>query len=121
MVMNLRIGLAIVILIAIVVVISSIKNKKLQLSFSIFTIIIGILMVIALLIPSLLDAIAGFLGFEVTSNMLFLVAIFIILYLIFRLMVIISSEYKKNVKLVQEISILKAKVEELEKKIDETK
>lgn len=121
MMINLRIGLAIIILIAIIIIIRSIKNKKLQLSFSIFSIVIGVLMVIALLVPSLLDSIAKILGFEVTSNMLLVVAVFIILYLIFRLMIIASAEYRKNVKLVQEVSILKSKVKQLEEKLDKSK
>ena len=112
---NLRIGIAILILFSIIIIIKNIKDKKLQLSFSIFSIIIGFLMVIALAVPSVLENLANLFGFEVTSNMLFLVAIFITFYLIFRLMIILSAEYKKNVKLIQEISMLKARIEILEK------
>lgn len=114
--LNLKIGLAIVIILAIGIMVKSIKNKKLKLSFSIFSIVIGVLLIIALLVPSLTENISVLLGIEVSSNMLFLVAIFIILYLIFNLMIIVSAEYGKNVKLVQEVSLLKAKVEELEKR-----
>lgn len=115
------IAISIFIVIAICIMIKYIKQKKLQLSFSIFSIVTGILMIIALLVPSLLDNISNFLGFELTSNMLFLVATFIIFYLIFRLMIIASNEYKKNVKLVQEVSILKSRLEKLEEKLDERK
>lgn len=118
---NLKIVLAILIIIAIFIIIKNIKNKKLQLSFSIFSIITGFLMIIALAVPSLLDNISSFFGFELTSNMLFLVAIFVIFYLIFRLMIIASSEYRTNVKLTQELSILKKKVEQLDEKLDKQK
>lgn len=115
---NLKIGLAIVIVIAMIIMIKYIKDKKLKLSFSIFSIVIGILLIIALAIPSLIENLSNVLGFEVASNMLFLIAIFTIFYLIFNLMIIASAEDSKNVKLVQEVSLLKAKVEELEKKLN---
>lgn len=118
MISNLNIELSILIVLAIFIIIRSIKNKKLQLSFSIFSIVTGLLMIIALAVPSLIENISSLLGFEVASNMLFLVAIFMIFYLIFRLMVIVSAEYKKNVKLIQEVSMLKNKIEELEKNIN---
>ena len=117
----LKIGLAIVIVLAIFIILKNIKKGKLQLSFSIFSIITGILLIIALAVPSLLENISSFLGFEVPSNMLFLVSIFVLFYLIFRLMIIVSSEYKKNVKLVQELSILKTKVEKMEEELNERK
>ena len=48
--------------------------------------------------------------------MIFSVAIFIILYLIFDLTKQISKEQNKNTNLTQEISILKKRVKELEEK-----
>ena len=59
--------------------------------------------------------VASLLGFEMPINMIFSGAIFIILYLIFNLTILITKEYNKNVLLIQEISMLKKKVEELEK------
>ena len=49
-------------------------------------------------------------------NMIFSISIFIILYLIFDLTILISNEQNKNIMLIQEISILKKRVEELENK-----
>ncbi len=48
-------------------------------------------------------------------NMIFSIAIFIILYLIYNLTIQISKEQAKNVQLIQEISILKQRIEKLEK------
>ena len=76
-------------------------------------------MIIALLVPSLIENLADLIGIKVASNMLFLVAIFIIFYLIFNIMLIVSAQDNKNVKLVQEVSLLKAKVEKLEEKLKE--
>ena len=115
MVINLKVGLVIIIMFAIFTIVRNIKNGKLQLSFSIFSIITGIALIVALLIPSLVEKLAAFIGFEVASNMLFCISIFVILYLIFSLMIIVSDEHKKIVSLVQEISLLKERVNKLEK------
>ena len=48
--------------------------------------------------------------------MIFSMAIFIILYLIFDLTKQISKEQNKNINLTQEISILKQRIEKLENK-----
>ena len=48
--------------------------------------------------------------------MIFSIAIFIILYLIFNLTILISKEQNRNTLLIQEISILKKRINELEKK-----
>lgn len=119
MTLNLKIGIVVVITLAICIIVKNIKSKKLQLSFSIFSILTGIVLIIALLIPSLIEKISNFLGFEIASNMLFFISIFVIFYLIFRLMIIASDEYKKSVKLIQEISILKNRVKNLEDKLNE--
>ncbi len=119
MTLNLKIGIVVVITLAICIIVRNIKNKKLQLSFSIFSILTGIVLIVALLIPSLIEKISDLLGFEIASNMLFFISIFVIFYLIFRLMIIASDEYKKSVKLIQEISILKNRVKDLEDKLNE--
>ncbi|MBR3674406.1 MAG: DUF2304 domain-containing protein [Clostridia bacterium] len=116
MTVNLKIGFIVIIILAILIIVKNIKDGKLQLSFSIFSIFTGIAMIIALATPSLMGKISSFLGFEVTSNMLFCLSIFMILYLIFQLMIITSDLHRKNVKLIQELSILKERVNELEKK-----
>ena len=82
-------------------------------------IIIGIFLIIALIFPNLIDAISDIIGFEVPINMIFSVAIFIVLYFIHELMTLISKEEKKNTLLIQEISLLKNRVEILENNSDE--
>lgn len=78
--------------------------------------ITGGILIIALLIPNLVENISNLLGFGIPINMIFSIAIFIILYLIFNLTILISKEQNKNILLVQEISILKKRINELEKK-----
>ena len=116
---SLNLVLIIMTLIYIFLILKSIRKKKLQISFSIFWLITGVLLIIALLIPNLVENISRALGFEVPANMVFCLTIFVAFYLIFNLTVAISKENKKNTLLVQEVSILKKRVEALENRIQE--
>lgn len=113
---ELRIALIIVTLIYLFIILKAIKHKKMQISFSLFWIFTGIVLVIAALIPNFIENISTLLGFQTAANMIFCAAIFMCFFLIFNLTISLSKENKKNIKLIQEISILKKRVEELEKK-----
>lgn len=114
--LSLRIALIVITIIYLFLILRAIKNKKVRISFSIFWIFTGLILIIALAIPNLVQNISTMLGFELTVNMIFCVAIFICFYLIFNLNVLLSKENKKNILLVQEISLLKKRVDELENK-----
>lgn len=119
MTLNLKIALIIITIVYLFKIIQSVKKRKLQTSFSIFWIITGVLLIIAILIPNFIDSISHFLGFEKTSNMIFCITIFLSFYLIFNLTMLLSKEYKRNVELIQELSILKKRVGILEEKSNE--
>lgn len=75
-------------------------------------------MIIAIAIPNFIEKLTSILGFEVPANMLFCITIFVAFYLIFNLTVRLSNEAKKNITLIQEISLLKEKISKLEEKLD---
>lgn len=112
---TLKVALILIVLIYIFCILKAVKNKKMKIKYLIFWSIIGVAFIIALIIPNLVETISKFIGFEMPINMIFSGAIFIILFLIFDLMISISKEHDKNVLLVQEISMLKKRVEELER------
>ena len=112
---SLKLVLIVITLIYILLILKSIKKKKLQMSFSLFWLITGILLIIALVIPNLVENISKTLGFEIPANMLFCLTIFVSFYLIFNLTGALSKENKKNTLLIQEVSLLKKRVDELEK------
>ncbi len=113
---SLKIALIVIMLIYLFCIAKSVKNKNMRIGYLIFWTIIGILLIIALLVPNLVDNISNFIGFEIPLNMILCAAIFVILYLVFHLMTLISKEEKNNTLLVQEISILKERVRKLEEK-----
>ena len=114
--MSLKIVLILVLLIYIFSILKAVKRKNMRIGYLIFWSIIGILLIVALCIPGLVENFSKMIGFEMPINMIFSVAIFIILYLIFNLTMKLSKEYQNNVLLIQEISLLKKRVEKLEKK-----
>ncbi len=111
---QLAIALVCIILIYIFFILKAVKRKNMRIGYLIFWMVTAVALIISILIPDLIDKITKIIGFELPINMIFSVAIFIILYLIFDLMALISKEEHKTTMLIQEISILKKRVEELE-------
>ena len=114
--LNLTIAIIIIFIIMVILIIKNVKSEKLLLSYSIFWLISILVAIIIFLIPNFLTKITKVLGFEISSNMIFFICIIILFYLIFQMMISLSKETKRNIKLVQEISILKDKVKKLEEK-----
>jgi len=111
---QLKIALLISLIVYLIIVSISVKHKTMRINYLIFWAFIGGLMVIALLIPGLIKNISIFLGFEAPVNMLLVGSIFMILFLIHDLTRLITKEQNKNVMLIQEISLLKERIEKLE-------
>ena len=74
----LKIALIAIVLLYIFFILKAVKRKNMRIGYLIFWTITGILLIIALLIPNLVENISGILGFEMPINMIFSVAIFII-------------------------------------------
>ena len=118
MLLNLRIAFIVVVLVFIFIILREIRRKKINITFSLFWLIIGGLLILAVAVPNLIETLSKLIGFETPSNMLFVIAIFIAFYSIFNLTLIASKEYKKNIILIQEVSLLKEKVIKLEEKLN---
>lgn len=116
--MTLKIVLILILMIYILCILKAVKRKNMRIGYLIFWAVTGVILITALCIPNLVENISKALGFEMPINMIFSMAIFVILYLIFNLTTLISREQNKNVLLIQEISMLKRRVDELEEKCD---
>lgn len=114
---ELRCALLFITIIYAFVIVKLIKKKEMNMHFSIFWIFSIIILLFLILFPNVVVSISKILGFETPVNMLFCFAIFVAFYLIFKLTLNLSQEYRKNVLMIQEISILKKKIEELEKNL----
>lgn len=113
--LTLKIALIAILLVYLFVILKSVKRKNMRINYLIFWSITGIILIVALLAPNFVETISNILGFELPINMIFSCGIFVVLYLIFDLTKLITKEQNKNIMLVQEISILNKKIEDLEK------
>ena len=109
----LRIALLVFTLIYIFIILKAVKYKKLQISFSIFWLFTGFILLVSIIFPNAVQYISGLLGFKLTTSMIFFVAILLAFYVIFNLNIKVSKVDKKNILLVQEISLLKKEVDDL--------
>ncbi len=119
--LSLRIALIVITLIYLLLILRAVKHKKLKISLSIFWVFTGFILIVAIAIPHAIEAISDFLGFTLTTNMLFCITIFISFYLIFQLMVQLTKVAKQNVNLIQEISRLKKRVDDIEEEKNNNK
>ena len=119
MTITLKLALIVITAIYMFLIIKSIRKKKMNVSFSLFWIITGIILIISALVPNMIEYISNLIGFETPSNMLFCITIFVSFYLIFNLTTILSEENKKNTLLIQEVSLLKKQIKKIEQRIDE--
>ena len=114
--MNLILRLFLVFLIIglMVLLIRVVKKKKMSNNYTVKWFLILIVMFLFVLFPEILMFVSDILGFEATSNMLFLLGYFFFFYLIFNQSLEISKQKKEIVSLVLELSILKKKLEDKE-------
>lgn len=108
--LHLQIFLLLLLLFQLLLIIRTLKNKKLSMRYGSFWIFLLLLMVIVVIFPSILFKISSIFGFEVASNMIFLIGFFFLFYIIFILTISISVRNEKIKLLIQELSLLKESV-----------
>ena len=104
---NLRIFLIALLILGIYSIFKVIKKKNLNMKYGMYWTIVFFIMLILIIFPNIIERIASLCGFIEAPNMLFLIAIFILFYIVFRLYITVSKLQEINKYLVQEISILK--------------
>ena len=112
---SLKFALIIITIIYLLFIINAVRKKNMQTSIAIFWILTGVLLIIAIAIPNLIESISNFLGFEKASNMVFCLTIFISFCVNLFLTILIAKLENRCTMLVQEVSILNKKIEDLKK------
>ena len=90
------------------------KKQKLALRYTLLWIASGLIMLILLIFPQLLNAVTSILGIEVQSNALFAILFFCILMILMSITVVISKQNESIKKLTQYTAILEKRIRELE-------
>lgn len=107
---SLRLGLVIVSLVLLIVVLSQLEKRRIPVKYSLVWMASSFLILLIAIIPQLFIKIANFMGFLTMSNLVIAMFIFILLMISLTLTVIVSGQRKKITLLMQEVSMLKEKV-----------
>lgn len=107
---TLKLFLLILLLFQLFLIISTVRRRKLSMKYGCFWIFLILLMTVVVIFPKILFKLSNLLGFEATSNMIFIVGFFFLFYIIFVLTTSISIQNEKIKNLVQEVSNLKKQV-----------
>lgn len=95
-----------------VFIINMVRTKKLELKYALIWIITSVSFIIMSVFPQTVYAVAKILEVEVASNALFLCIIFLLLLMVFVLTIAVSRQASRTKRLVQEVALLKAELEE---------
>ena len=95
------------------IIIYLMKKDKISIKYSILWLLTIVLAFIVLIIPNLLEFIFKILGFELVSNMVLCIFIVILLLISIAQTVMTTNQIKKITLLVQEVGIMKKKLEDL--------
>lgn len=107
----LKIFLIILIIVQLVLIVRTIKLRKLSIRYGSFWIFLLLLMIIPVVFPKIFEIISKFFKFEATSNMVFIIGFFFLFYINFILVTNISVQNDKIKQLIQEVSILKERID----------
>lgn len=106
-----------ILLIILFIIFKTVKSKLIAIKYSIMWIAAVLIMAIVALVPNILKTIASIIGFELVSNMLFLMGFLILFMIAFALTVIVSVQKNEITVLVQELGLLKSQIRNNEKEI----
>lgn len=107
---SLRLGLVIVSLVLLIVVLLQLRKRRIPVKYSLVWMASSLLILLIAIVPKLFIQIAKYLGFVTMSNLVIAMFIFILLMISLTLTVIVSGQRKKITLLMQEVSMLKEKV-----------
>ena len=118
---TLRITLCIAIIVYFIIILHYLKNKMLELKYTLIWLVAGCVMGIMIFVPELLMQFVHLLGIEGNMNGLFILVIAFIIMVLMTLTSIVSRTTIKMRMLVQEIGMLEKRLHELEAKVSTDK
>lgn len=102
------------------ILLNLLKQRRLQLKYTLLWLAFGIIMIVLTLFPSILDAISNFVGIYNPVNALFAIACFCFILILVSLTAIVSKQNEKIKHLVQYTALLEERVRNLESKLINT-
>lgn len=99
------------VVIMLIIITSIVKRGRISVKYSLVWFFSIFIIFLAAIIPNFMHTIANILGFQTLSNMLFAILISLLIFICISLTIIVSGQKEKIKLLIQEISILKQKVD----------
>lgn len=112
---TLRIVLIIALIIYFAIVLIFLKNKTLELRYTLLWLVAGVALAILVTWPQLLSRCVALIGIQSNMNGLFVMAFAFVIMIMMSLTSIVSKQANKIKILVQELAIMDRKIRELEK------
>ena len=91
-----------------VLVLAQVRNQKMKEKYAALWLIVGVIMIVLALFPNLLDALSRLVGIETPVNLLFLLAIIMLMGISLHLTLAISKITDDMRTLAEEVAIMKA-------------
>ncbi len=117
---TLRITLCAGVIIYFILILHYLKNKMLELKYTLTWILAGLVMGIMVFFPQLLIWFVGLLGIQSNMNGLFILSIAFIILILMTMTSIASRTTMKMRQMIQEYGILEKRVRELEQKTEDS-
>ena len=115
---TLRVVLIVAIIVYFIMILNFLKNKTLELRYTLLWMFAGMILAVLVIWPELLSRLVRLVGIQSNMNGLFIMAIAFIVMIMMSLTSIVSRQTNKIRHLIQEIAILEKRVRELEKKVE---
>ncbi len=113
--LKLKLFLIIICLIFDLFIYRKVEKGKLQLRYSLVWYLVSLLLMLFTIFDNILNPIKDFLGFETTSNMIFLLGFFLLSLIVFSVYIKLSEQNIRITKLTQELALLKKEIYSNEK------
>ena len=111
---TLRITLCVAVICYFIIILHYLKNKMLELKYTLIWLFAGVIMGVMVFLPDLLVRFVHLLGIESSMNGLFILAIAFVIMVLMTLTSIVSRTMIKVRAMIQEIAMLEKRVRELE-------
>lgn len=115
---TLRIFLIIGILVFLVIILQMLKNKKLNLKYTLVWLLSAFVMLIATIFPGIVNIVAASIGIISPVNFVFVLEGMFVLLILLSLTAIVSHINNRIYRLIQSLAILEKRVRELEEEKD---
>lgn len=110
--LNLQIVAVLFLLAILVSIIYILRKGRIAIKYALVWFFAALMLLIFVIFPGLMNSLTNLLGFEVGSNMIFAGLIAMLIFINIALTVIVSGQSSKIRLLIQEVSMLKTKIDE---------